>query len=123
MHCTLTLSKRFYERSIGFENVLVEKPRGLHPFESLPIEALRCTRIVLDDPHGEFHIAIIVRVRQPHERATRRNLDAELFSQLTSESVRFSLARVHFATGKFPATRHVLASGSLRDEHVSVVVV
>jgi hypothetical protein len=60
---------------------------------------------------------------ETHEGLTRRDFNAQFFSQLAGKSVRFCLTRVHFTAGKFPATRHVLASGSLRDEYAAVAVV
>jgi hypothetical protein len=122
-HCTRTFFKRFYERPVGFENILVGKPRRLHPFESLSIETLRLTRKALDDPHRELNVAISVRVREAHKGAARRYFDTEFFTELARERVRLRLPRVHFATRKFPAARHMLAGGSLGDEDASVAVV
>lgn len=115
--------KRLYKRPVGLENVLVEKPLRLHPFETLPVEATRLTGKALDNPHGEFHVSIVVGMGEAHKWVTRRDLYTKLLPKLASEGVRFGLPHVHFATRKFPPAGHVLAGRSLGDQYASVAVV
>jgi hypothetical protein len=122
-HCTRTFFERFYERPVGFENILVGKPCRLHPFESLSIETLRLTRKALHDPHGELNVPISVGVSEAHQGMARQDFDPEFFTELARERVRLRLSYVHFATRKFPAARHMLAGGSLGEEDASVAIV
>ena len=122
-HCTRTVSESFHEREVRLENVLVPQPFRTHPFEALSVETLGLTVEALDNPHGELHVAIVVRVLKPHVWATRRDINTQLFPELACESSRLRFARGHFATRKFPAASHVLTGRALGDKNTAVAVI
>jgi hypothetical protein len=122
-HCTRTVSESLHEGTVRLQNILILEPFRTHPFEALPVEALRFPVKARDNPHGKLHVPIVVRMLEPHERATRRNINTELLPELAREGIGLGLTGADFATRKFPTPSHVLTRRALRDQNTAVAVI
>src|SRR5487761_720609 len=111
------LYQRCHERTVRLENVLAAELRALHPLQALAIETPRLASVATYDPHGKLYIAIRIAMCQPHHRTRVEHHDTELFVQLGRQSGLLRLARRDLAAGKLPPAGHVLARGTLGDEH------
>ena len=79
------LAQRLDERLVGLENILrAELCRG-EPLQGLGIERAGLTREAFHDPEREFHIALLVRVGEAHERARSHQVDPELLTHAYQE--------------------------------------
>src|SRR5579862_97199 len=117
------VAQRLDERAIGLEQILVSEELWRHPAKLLTIEGTRAAAEALDDPQRELDVPVRVAMLEPHERAARLNLDAELLTQLACQRRAFGLAVRDLAARKLPAARLMAARWTLRDEHAPGAVV
>src|SRR5580704_11250565 len=117
------VAQRLDERAIGLEQILVSKKPRRHPAKVLPIEGPRAAAEALDDPQRELDVPVRVAMLEPHERAARLNLDAELLTQLACQRRAFGLAVYDLAARKLPAALLMAARWTLCDEHAPGAVV
>jgi len=95
----------------------VREVGGLHPLEYLAIEAHGFTFIGCNEPHAELDATLWILMCELQHGLCGDELDAELFSELTTERLKLALAVIDLATRKLPAPGHVRTGRALGDQH------
>src|SRR6185312_14326383 len=79
------LRELFYERTVGFQDVLLREPQRIDPLQALTVERGRLPGIARHDPEGELDETILVGMRETHQSPAGAKFHTELLFQLSRE--------------------------------------